>query len=325
MPTADIPTQPRPLPAMPAPPVRPHRHIPSLALLALCALSGAVQAQGAGPGSPWTFGVAASAAWFGDADLDGGGSVQLDSIGVSLSANYAANPRLSVGLGLSSFDHRFKFSGSGLVPQLDPWSAVHLRTISVPMRFAVDRQWSVSVVPSYQIATADEALNGEGARYGSVVAVSYAVSPRQYVGFGFSYFRGLDDDTVFPILLVEWQLDDRWRLTNPLTAGPTGPAGLELVRSFDGGWEASVGGAYRSLRFRLTDYYPPAPNGTGSYSGAIAFARLQYRFTPELSLSLFAGAQFGGELEINADGGRTIVSVDHGTAPMLALSLSGRF
>lgn len=311
--------------ATPTPPVRRRLAIPSLALLALCGLSGAAHAQGAAPGSPWSFGVAASAAWFGDADLDGGGSVQLDSIGASLSATYSTSPRWSVGLGLSSFDHRFDFSGSGTVPDLDPWSAVHLRTVSVPMRFAIDRQWSVSLVPSYQIATADEALNGEGGRYGSVVAVSYAVSPRQYVGVGVSYFRGLDDDTVFPILLVEWQLDDHWRLTNPLTAGPTGPAGLELVRSFDGGWEASVGGAYRSLRFRLTDYYPPAPNGTGSYSGAIAFARLQYRFTPELSLSLFAGAQFGGELEINVDGGRTIVSVDHGTAPMVALSLSGRF
>lgn len=297
----------------------------TLLTLALAVAGGVAQAQPGAEPSRWSFGVAASAAWFGEADLDGGGSVQLDSIGASLSANYTANPRLNVGLGLSSFDHRFKFSGNGIVPTLDPWSAVHLRTVSVPMRFAIDRQWGLTVVPSYQIATADEALNGEGARYGSVVAVSYAVSPRQFVGFGLSYFRGLDDDTVFPILLVEWQLDERWRLTNPLTAGPTGPAGLELVRSFDNGWEASVGGAYRSLRFRLTDYYPSAPNGTGSFSGAIAFARLQYRFTPELSLSIFGGAQFGGELEINADGGRTIVSVDHGTAPMVALSLSGRF
>ncbi len=299
--------------------------LPCAVLAAVLAGAGTA-AHAQADASRWSFGIAASAAWFGDADLDGGGSVRLDSIGASLSANYTANPGLSIGIGLSSFDHRFKFSGTGVVPDLDPWSAVHLRTVSLPMRFAVNRQWSLTLVPSYQIATADEALNGEGARYGSVVAVSYAVSPRQYVGFGFSYFRGLDDDTVFPILLVEWQLDDHWRLTNPLTAGPTGPAGLELVRSFDGGWEASVGGAYRSLRFRLPDYYPPvAPSGTGSYSGAIAFARLQYRFTPELSLSLFAGAQFGGELEINADGGRNIVSVDHGTAPMVALSLSGRF
>lgn len=299
--------------------------LPCAVLAAALAGAGAA-AHAQADASRWSFGVAASAAWFGDADLDGGGGVQLDSIGASLSANYTANPGLSIGVGLSSFDHRFEFSGSGVVPDLDPWSTVHLRTVSLPMRFAVNRQWGLTLVPSYQLAVADDAQSGEGARYGSVVAVSYAVSPRQYVGIGFSYFRGLDDDTVFPILLVEWQLDEHWRLTNPLTAGPTGPAGLELVRTFDGGWEASVGGAYRSLRFRLPDYYPPmAPNGTGSYSGAIAFARLQYRFTPELSLSLFAGAQFAGELEINADGGRNLVSVDHGTAPMVALSLSGRF
>lgn len=310
---------------MPAPPVRRRRALPSLALLALSGLTGAVHAQGASPDSPWSFGLAVSAAWFGEADLDGGGSVQLDSIGASLSVNYAASPRASVGLGLSSFDHRFKFSGSGVVPALDPWSTAHLRTLSVPMRFAIDRQWSLTAVPSYQWAAADDAGGTEAARYGGVVALAYAVSPRQYIGFGLSYFSGLDDDTVFPVLLVEWQLDERWRLTNPLTAGPTGPAGLELVRSFDNGWEASVGGAYRSLRFLLPAENPVAPNGTGSYSGAIAFARLQYRFTPELSLSLFAGAQFGGELEINADGGRNIVSVDHGTAPMVALSLSGRF
>jgi hypothetical protein len=306
-------------------PIDPSRLSSTLLVLALVGAATSARAQADAAPSPWRFGAAVSAAWFGDADLDGGGSVQLNSIGASLSVDYAASPRLSVGLGLSSFDHRFDFSGSGPVASLDPWSTAHLRTVSLPLRYSIDRQWGVTVVPSYQLATADDALNSEGGRYGAIAAVSYAWSPRQFVGVGLSYFTGLDDDTVFPILLVEWQLDEHWRLTNPLTAGPTGPAGLELVRRFDNGWEAGVGGAYRSLRFALNDYNALAPNGTGTYSGAIAFARLQYRLAPELSLSIFGGAQFGGELEIAADGGRTIVSVDHGTAPMVAISLSGRF
>ena len=46
---------------------------------------------------------------------------------------------------------------------------------------------------------------------------------------------------VYPLPLI----DCAWAsaaVTDPLAAGPTGPAGLELDDQFDGGWSAGVGG-----------------------------------------------------------------------------------
>lgn len=306
---------------MSSPMRRPSSILPALALIAATS----AHAQPPAERSPWTFAVGMSVAAFDDANLDGGGNVGLDFASVSLSAGYSVSPQTSVGLGVQVAENEFSFSGNGAVASLAPWSDVTLTTVSLPMRFGIDRQWSVSVIPSYQRAGDDGAISSDSGRYGAVFAVSYAVSARQYVGLGFSYFTGLDDDTVLPIVLVDWQFDDHWRLTNPLTAGPTGPAGLELVRSFDNGWEAGIGGAYRSLRFRLASDNASAPGGTGTYSGTIGFLRAQYRFNPQLSMALFAGLRFNGELEVHAKGGRTLYSEGVGTVPMIGISLSGRF
>ncbi len=251
--------------------------------------------------------------------------MRLATYGASLSAAYAASPTTSVGVGLASALHRFSFSGSGGIASLDPWSEVDVGTLSLPLRIGIDRQWSLALIPSYQLARAEKAPRRDAARYGSVAALTYAAGPRQFIGFGASYYTGLDDDTVFPIVLVDWAIDERWRLANPLSAGPTGPAGLELVYGRGDGWEFGVGSAYRSLRFRLPAASAAAPGGTGTVSGVVGFLRAQYHVTPQITLSAFVGADFAGQIEVNAAGGRTLYSEDVGTSPMLALSLSGRF
>lgn len=303
------------------PPILPRRALVALTL-SIPTLTALAQPEGGR--SPWSFGATLAAAHFGEADLSDGGRVSLEPIGLSLSATYSPNPATSVGVGLSQVLHRFEFSGAGPVASLEPWSDVRLTTLSLPLRFAVDRAWSVSFVPSVQLARASGADRGDSARYGGVLSAAYVAGPRRIVGFGLSYFSGLDDDTVFPIVVVDWAFDDDWRLTNPLSAGPTGPAGLELVRRLDDRWEAGLGGAYRSLRFRLADD-AVAPAGTGSYSGVLGFARLGWRMAPQLSLSLYVGGDFGGKIEVNADGGRTVLAQDVDPAPMVGLALSGRF
>jgi hypothetical protein len=302
------------------------RPAPSIvALLAAIACAASANAQAPAERSPWTFGASGGAAWFGDADLDGGGSVQLTPYVLSLSAAYSPSPLWSAGVSLTYAGYDFTFSGRGTLASLDPWSTVALATLSLPLRYAFDRQWSVSVIPSYQIARASGASRSDADVYGGIVALSYVHAPRQIIGLGVSYFYGLDDTRVFPVPIVDWQFDDDWRLTNPLPAGPTGPAGLELVRRLDGGWEAGVGGAYRSVRFRLPDSLAAAPGGVGSYSGFIGFARLAYRAHPQWSISLFLGGDVGGKVEVDGSNGRRLYSEDVDPSPMVGFAVSGRF
>jgi hypothetical protein len=41
-------------------------------------------------------------------------------------------------------------------------------------------------------------------------------------------FSDIEETKVIPLVIVNWRLNDRWSLVNPLPAGPVGPAGLEL-------------------------------------------------------------------------------------------------
>ena len=288
-------------------------------------LAGVANAQAAPQESNWSVSVSGSGGAVGESKLDGGGNVSLGLASGSVGVNYSPDWRRSVGINLSAADYDFDFSGTGQLASLKPWSKVGMSTVSLPLRYAFDRQWGLFVQPSYQLAGTRNADDGESAQWGGVAAVTYARAPRQLIGLGASAFNGLEKNRVYPILLIDWQLSDKLRLANPLTAGPTGPAGLEIVYALGGNWEVAAGGAYRSLRFRLDRDLPIAPNGVGEYTGLIGFGRLSYRFSPKVSLDLHAGGVFRTNVTLANASGTTLVSEDATNAPIAALSFRARF
>ena len=125
-------------------------------------------------------------------------------------------------------------------------------------------------------------------------------------------------------MLVDWRLSERWRLANPLPAGPTGPAGLELDYSLGDGWNLGLGAAWRSTRFRLSEDGPVA-NGIGEESGVPVFLRATRSFGPNATLYLYAGAVTAGSLTVEDTAGRVLREVDFGTAPLLGITFSARY
>jgi hypothetical protein len=289
------------------------------------ALAGAANAQPAPQEPQWTVSASGSGGAVAESKLDGGGNLSLGLALGSVGVNYAPGWRWSAGINLSAAEYRFDFSGVGQLASLKPWSSVVVSTVSVPLRYAFDRQWGLFVQPSYQRAGTRNADLGESAQWSSVAAVTYSSAPRQMIGLGASVFNGLEKARVYPILLIDWQLNDSLRLANPLTAGPTGPAGLESVYALGGGWELAAGGAYRSLRFRLDRDLSVAPSGVGEYSGVIGFGRLPYRFSPNVSLDLHAGGVFRANVTLANASGNTLVSEDAKNAPIAALSFRAKF
>jgi hypothetical protein len=301
------------------------RSLLSLACAIALAQTGTAAAQPAPQEAPWTISVAGSGGALGESKLDGGGNVSLGLASGSVGINYAPDWRRSAGINLSVAEYSFDFSGVGPLASMKPWSNVGMSTVSVPLRYAFDRQWGLFVQPSYQRAGTRNADGGESAQWGGVAAVTYAGEPRKLIGVGALGFNGLEKARVIPFVLIDWQLNDKLRLANPLAAGPKGPAGLEIVYALGGGWEVAAGGAYRSLRFRLDRDLPVAPNGVGEYTGVIGFGRLSYRFNSKASLDLHAGGVFRTNVTLANANGNTLVSEDAKTAPIAALSFRARF
>jgi hypothetical protein len=123
---------------------------------------------------------------------------------------------------------------------------------------------------------------------------------------------------------VYWKISEKWLLANPFSAGPIGPAGLELTYSPSDLWEWGGGGAYRSNRFRL-DNQAIAPDGIGQQSGLPTWIRVTRKFRRNYKLDLYGGILLNGEIRIEDRDGRKLGSDDFDPAAFMAVNVSARF
>ncbi len=153
---------------------------------------------------------------------------------------------------------------------------------------------------------------------------SKAFGKGRVLGIGTGVFKQLEEvqTVVFPI--VDWALTDRLRINNPLPAGPTGPAGLELNYQVSEKWALGVGGAYRQVAFRLRED-GPFSGGIAEEAGVIAFLHAGTQAGQRLTVDCYAGAVINGQLEVKDRNGDSLVAHDLGTAPIFGATLKLAF
>jgi hypothetical protein len=196
--------------------------------------------------------------------------------------------------------------------------------VSAPVLLALESGWVLGATPSFEWFREQGADSADSFTWGATFSASRRFANGNVLGLGLALFDRIEETLVFPFVAVDWRLGDRWRLTNPLASGPTGPAGLELDHQFDDRWSAGIGAAWRSLRFRLSET-GPTPNGIGEESGMPLFLRVTHRFTNQAALHLFAGVVLNGQLRIEDASGRLLREEDSDPAPLLGATFIGRF
>jgi hypothetical protein len=194
----------------------------------------------------------------------------------------------------------------------------------VPLSFALHDGWSVGFVPSVDWFRENGADSGDSLAWGAIVSGTKRFADGNRIGLGVGVYDRIEKTGAFPFLIVDWRFGDRWRLINPLAAGPTGPAGLELDYLLGGGWTIGVGGALRSTRFRLSSS-GPVPNGVGEERGAPVFVRATRDFGQQMALHVYAGAIVAGELRVDDPSGDRLRSVDFDPQPFFAATFTARF
>jgi hypothetical protein len=106
------------------------------------------------------------------------------------------------------------------------------------------------------------------------------------VGGGIGVLTQLEDDPlVFPVIIINWNFSEDWRVTSRLF-GPAGRQGAEVVWNFHKDWEAAFGAAYKDSRFRLDDS-GVAPNGVGEETSIPVWLRLGYSFNQNITASIW--------------------------------------
>jgi len=285
------------------------------------ALIGATPAAAQQPA--WAPFVAVTPFYESESDLDGGGEFGLSGVQLRLGTAGPVGTGFRAGVTLNYDYYNSSFSNPTVFGAAAPWGNVYRYGFSVPLAWALNNEWSLAVAPSVDWFRESGANTSDSLTWGAVLSAVRVDPAGNRIGLGVAVFDEIEDTKVFPVIVVDWRLGDRWRLINPLPAGPTGPAGLELDYQFDGGWSLGVGAAYRTLRFRLSES-GPVSSGVGEINGVPIFARATYDLSKQLTLHIYAGAIAGGELRVEDRNGNLLRKDDFDTAPFVALTVTVR-
>jgi hypothetical protein len=270
----------------------------ALLIVIMWLIIGQLEAQEAQNG-PWSFRIDGGAAHQSDSDLkDGGGKFSLDRWFVSTGIDYAWNRRnmagITVGGGRSDyvFDEQAAFGGG------NPWGEIEELRLAVTTRFKISDTGTALLIPTIRTSGESGADSGDSRTYGLFAAVAWRINEGLTIGPGFGVFSRLEDGTrVFPILVIDWDITERWNLsTGRGLAASQGP-GLTLSYQLSKRWQLALAGRYEDLEFRLDDE-GAAPGGIGRDQSFPLVLSGIFDAGPMASFSVFAGAELSGKLKL---------------------------
>jgi hypothetical protein len=301
------------------------RLIPVIAgLVMMISVPGAVAQQP--PYGPWVLTIQGGLASQSESDLeDSSGAFSLNRWFVSAGVDYLWDSRNSLGIsfGAGSSDYEFKdfagFGGTG------PWSKVEDQRLSLTGRFSFSETGTAIIIPSYRYNGETDSDTGEARTWGVLAGAAWKVSDNLNIGPGIGVFSRLEDSTrVFPILVIDWDISERWNLsTGQGLAASQGP-GLTLRYEASPTWSLGLTGRFEDVEFRL-DEDGPAPGGIGRDQAFPLVVSARWKPNLSVALSVFAGGEFAGELELMDAAGNTLEESSYDAAVLLGGTFEFRF
>ncbi|SMC28913.1 hypothetical protein SAMN02745857_03485 [Andreprevotia lacus DSM 23236] len=160
---------------------------------------------------------------------------------------------------------------------------------------------------------------------GSRFDISTLSSPGLRLGLGAGVYHSLDQTTVVPYVLVNWQINPQWLLSNPDLASPAGPAGLELSYRPSQRWQLAAGGGWQVSRLRLAGDSAVAPYGLLQSSGTPVYFRVGYTGDRSWQIDLYATGLLGGKLYVEDKNGNALSTDRFNIDPTIGVNFTGHF
>jgi hypothetical protein len=254
-----------------------------------------------------------------DGDVDEGGSFDATRATVDGSVRYAFSEGTFVGVSAGyGYDH-YGFSGDARIGGLSPWDQVQNFRVALPLFWEPTPDWQILAIPRLRMTTEEPEDWSDGLTGGAILGFSYRFSDSLRIGPGVGFTTELEESVnVFPILIVDWQVTDRFRIETGRSLGATRGPGLLASYDIARNWTASAGFRRERLRFRLKD------GGVGEDSSFPVVAGITWG-PPFAQLSLFAGVEVGGELRLEDSRGNTLAKSDYDPAAIVGLNFLLRF
>ncbi|MEK6224119.1 MAG: hypothetical protein N2A97_04555 [Thermodesulfobacteriales bacterium] len=256
-------------------------------------------------------------------DIDGGGKFNITRLGLNQDAAFTASDKLEVVFGAGFNYYNFDFSGSQGFAGLRPWRNVIVSNNNMRVKYAVNNNWGVFVMPTISYGSESGAPFWDSFTIGAMAGASYTTGPNLTVGIGGFVGSRLENSVIgYPIGFIDWLITDSLKLT-ALASGARNDFGPKAELSYDlgRGFKVSSSVAYELRRFRL-DEKGNFEKGIGEIRTLPLAAKISYTVNKHLSLNTYGGWLFDGSLELEDSGGDRIQKEDFDAAPFLGASIT---
>jgi len=272
----------------------------------------------------WTLSIGGRAQHAFQADLDdSAGEVGVTRAGADVALLIPVGDKLRISTGLD-FEASFYDwdSPDDVVPgsgSRDPWDEIYSVTLSLSATYLLDDKWSLfggGFVNSSGESGADFSDTITG---GGFLGVGYSFTPDLTIQGGIGVRTRLEDDErIFPVIGVQWKIDEQFSLR---TEGP----GLRVTYAASDEWSFYLRGAYEDREFRLADDNSTVRDGVVRDQSVPIGLGVEWRPTGGLSVGLEAGAIVWQEYDIQSSSGRTLNEIETDPTPYIGLRVDYRF
>lgn len=297
-----------------------------IGIIAACtAFAGIAPAAGSTEPDHWGYSTTVTTLRTLDANLDAGGETKLASYHLRAKAEREINAETEVGVAFSYDFFDREISSPDALESLRHLEDINHAGITGLLSRRTRFGWSYGVRPFVKWAFESGAFSKDAMSYGIAVAAVVGLSSDQRIGIGGRVSRDIEDETkISPVLMVHWELNDKWTIANPREADFTSPAGLEVRYRGADDWRFALAGIYHSDDYRL-DNRGPAAGGIGESSGILSYIRVTHRWHDWLNINGYAGTIFAGKLEVEDVDGNKLADSGYDTTPFVALAIEGKF
>jgi opacity protein-like surface antigen len=297
-----------------------------LAAASLLLLAGSPALAQAPSPSGWSFSLEGGFGVQSETDLDAdAGSFDLHRTFVSGSVDYRWNYRNSVGVSVGGGRSEYRFYDSVGTEMEEPWTDIDEMRLSVPMRLALGKTSTLFVIPTVRYNGEKDASSSDSQTWGLFGGAAWRLNEDLTIGPGLGVFSRFEDSTrVFPILIIDWNITERWNLaTGRGLAASQGP-GLTLSYALTPSWKLGLSGRYEEIQFRLDDE-GAAPGGIGEDRAMPLVFNTNWSPNPAVRLGVFAGVELGGELTLYDDRGKKLESRDYDPSALYGATFEFNF
>ncbi len=269
----------------------------------------------------WTYSVSGHGEGMFRSDLDGGGGVSVWRTGGDAKVGLTPAKDLRLSLEFAGEYSHFDFAGpTTLVPgDAEPWEDLQAFRLGATLGGRFDDTWGWVVGGMGRMAYESGADVGSalmGVGYG---AISHRFSDSFSLTFGVGVATRLEDDArLFPVLGVEWQINEIVRLT-------TEGLGLRVSAQVSEAWEVALRGGYESREWRLSETRGVLADGVARDDRVLVGGEVAWKPAAGVRVAIQGGVVVWQELEALTRNGVSVGDQEGDPGAFLGVAASFAF